>query len=324
MAAKPVKILIVSNSVNDHAYILKHLEKNVFLYSLKCASEISDIIKLLGKNKFDIVLCAEHLTNVDVPSVIAITDKNQAATPVLVVSESATDAAGPLMKYFGAKDYIIKSNIANLIPAIEKFRIHSKTTREIAHELNNLLSVILLQSEVSKNSTKDLSRNLELIKNAGQRATDLTRQLMNLSRKQEVASDATNEMTTERVKGSETIFVVEDQADLRVSLCEALGRTGYTVVEACNGLEALKLIQAYEKPIDLILTDVIMPMMGGRELYEAAKDLQFKAKFIFLSGYTESILFQPGIKFKQVYFLEKPFSKKVLLAKVRSVLDELN
>ena len=123
------------------------------------------------------------------------------------------------------------------------------------------------------------------------------------------------------VGGSETILVVEDENDLRELVCHSLKNSGYTVLEARDGVVALEFLKTYKKPIDLVLTDVVMPNMGGRELSEHAKGLKHKSKFLFLSGYTEDVLLQQGINSGQSQFIEKPFALKTLLNKIRDILE---
>lgn len=140
--------------------------------------------------------------------------------------------------------------------------------------------------------------------------------------KETVKENALAEFQHKNMLGPRTILVVEDQDDLRTTIRDTLRKNDYTVIEACNGEEALELIKSYEKPIDLILTDVIMPKIGGRELVDAAINLQSKAKFIFLSGYTDDVIIREGISSGQSHFLEKPFTQSVLLIKIKNVLME--
>jgi len=124
------------------------------------------------------------------------------------------------------------------------------------------------------------------------------------------------------LRGTETILVAEDETELRELVCETLKNSGYTILEARDGVEALTHITSYQKPIHLVITDVVMPNMGGRELSEKAKGLNFNSKFLFLSGYTEDVLLQQGINSGQSYFLEKPYTMKVLLTRVRSIFEQ--
>ena len=124
------------------------------------------------------------------------------------------------------------------------------------------------------------------------------------------------------LSGSETILVVEDEVDLREIVCETLKKSGYKVLEANDGAEAIERLKTHESAINLVITDVVMPNMGGRELSEKARGLLYYPKFLFLSGYTEDVLLQQGINSGNSYFMEKPFALKVLLSKVRNIFEK--
>jgi two-component system, cell cycle sensor histidine kinase and response regulator CckA len=114
----------------------------------------------------------------------------------------------------------------------------------------------------------------------------------------------------------ETILLVEDEPAVRQLFAQALGRAGYKVHEARNGQEALKVFDQHGDEIDLLLTDLRMPYMGGVELAQALRMRRKTLKLICVSGY-------PGSAETDMPsdFLAKPFSREDLLAKVREVLD---
>ena len=120
--------------------------------------------------------------------------------------------------------------------------------------------------------------------------------------------------------GRETILVVEDDDSLREVVSEYLRRQGYSIVEAGNGPEALNAVDQHAGPLDLLLTDVIMPKMGGPEL--AAKIASRKEMAaIFMSGYTDDAIVNHGFLQADTAFIQKPFSLSALGNKVRQVLD---
>lgn len=124
-----------------------------------------------------------------------------------------------------------------------------------------------------------------------------------------------------QVSGAETILIVEDEDMVRRLASRVLRRQGYAVVEAPNGEEALRVAAAHEGPIDLLLTDVIMPRMGGRELAERLLERHPGIAVVFMSGYTENAIAQHGVLEPGTVLLEKPFTPAALLRTVRSVLD---
>ena len=123
--------------------------------------------------------------------------------------------------------------------------------------------------------------------------------------------------------GSETILLVEDEDPVRRAAVEVLNILGYQVFEAGNGEQAVQIAHVLKKPIHLLLTDVIMPQMNGREVAEAIKTIHPETLVLFMSGYSDDIISDHGILDKNVHFLEKPFTPLTLAKKVRQVLDKL-
>jgi two-component system cell cycle sensor histidine kinase/response regulator CckA len=122
--------------------------------------------------------------------------------------------------------------------------------------------------------------------------------------------------------GTETVLLVEDEAAVRASLRRLLELHGYTVVEARNGAEALKAYEAHEGQIDLVLTDVVMPEMGGLELVEQLRSGRPDLKVLIMSGYSERALTSNGSIPQGTGYLEKPFTAEVLMRRLREVLDQ--
>jgi two-component system cell cycle sensor histidine kinase/response regulator CckA len=124
--------------------------------------------------------------------------------------------------------------------------------------------------------------------------------------------------------GTETILVVEDEADVRRLTSEMLKQQGYTVLEAASGPEAIRLWRDNRGKIDLVLSDVIMPHMSGPEMARELWTLKPDLKVIYMSGYTGETIARHGVLNQGTRFLQKPFTLKTLLRKVRAVLDEKN
>jgi PAS domain S-box-containing protein len=122
-------------------------------------------------------------------------------------------------------------------------------------------------------------------------------------------------------RGSETILVVEDNESLRQLTDEFLASTGYTVLGAQDGVEAIRIAEQHASRIDLMLTDVVMPGMSGRELAQRVAVLRPDIKVLYASGYTSDALLNQGVLEEGVSFLPKPFTRDALAQKVREVLE---
>jgi PAS domain S-box-containing protein len=121
---------------------------------------------------------------------------------------------------------------------------------------------------------------------------------------------------------TETILVAEDETAVRALTCRILRKRGYHVLEARDGNEAVEVANSYHGTINLLVTDVIMPNVGGRELSERLARMRPQVKVLFMSGYTDDQLLQRGVlQSGSGNFLEKPFTPDALARKVREVLD---
>jgi len=124
-------------------------------------------------------------------------------------------------------------------------------------------------------------------------------------------------------RGTETILLVEDDPALREMAAALLGRLGYTVLSAGNGLEALNVThQRATGHIDLLFTDVVMPHMSGKELSDRIQALYPRTKILFTSAYTETAIVHQGVLNPGITLLQKPFTPSALAGKVRAVLDQ--
>lgn len=122
--------------------------------------------------------------------------------------------------------------------------------------------------------------------------------------------------------GSETILIVEDEGALRAVVCRVLRRAGYRVLEANGGQEALSASERHEGKIDLLLTDVVMPEMSGRELAEQLTKRRPGLEVLYMSGYTDDAMVRHGVAEHREALLAKPFDPGKLNQRVREVLDE--
>ncbi len=131
-----------------------------------------------------------------------------------------------------------------------------------------------------------------------------------------------SEALNESLDGTETILLVEDESSLRDLAFAILVRRGYTVLEASNGEEAITVSRKYNGVIHLMLTDVIMPLLNGRELADKLKLERPDMRVLFMSGYTDEAIFRHGVLDSMNAFIQKPFTPISLSKKVREILDE--
>jgi CheY-like chemotaxis protein len=121
-------------------------------------------------------------------------------------------------------------------------------------------------------------------------------------------------------RGSETILLVEDEKGVRELAREYLTSSGYTVIEAENGHTALELASMHVGPIHLLLSDVVMPGISGRELAERVSQIRPGIKIVYMSGYTDQAVVHHGILENDAVLLQKPFTLMTLAAKLREIL----
>jgi CheY-like chemotaxis protein len=123
-----------------------------------------------------------------------------------------------------------------------------------------------------------------------------------------------------RTRGFETVLLVEDDAQVRALVSTALRKNGYRVLEAGNGTEALAVAEQHGGVIDVLLSDVVMPGMGGRQLWERLAPRRPKMKVLFMSGYTTDAIVHHGVQKAELAFIPKPVVPRTLLLKLRQVL----
>ncbi len=124
------------------------------------------------------------------------------------------------------------------------------------------------------------------------------------------------------LNGSETILLVEDDHQVRKLTLAVLKQQGYRVLAAENGKEGLAMLDQHNGPVHLLLTDVIMPEMNGKRLFERISQTYSDVRVLYMSGYTDNVIAHHGVIDPGVHFIQKPFNVKDLAAKVREVLDQ--
>jgi CheY-like chemotaxis protein len=135
-------------------------------------------------------------------------------------------------------------------------------------------------------------------------------------------STAIRELESPNLAGKETILVAEDEDGVRTVMTDMLRKQGYTVIPVPGGTEALVIGSDLATKLDLLVTDIVMPQMGGRELADRLRGYRPGIKVLFVSGYTEGAIVQAGDLAPGTAFLQKPFSPEDLGLKVRELLEQ--
>jgi PAS domain S-box-containing protein len=125
-----------------------------------------------------------------------------------------------------------------------------------------------------------------------------------------------------KLRGTETVLLVEDDGQVRAVACGILRRSGYKVLEARNGGEAMLLCESHPDPIHLLISDVVMPLMSGPELARRVAGTRPEMKVLCMSGYTDDSIVRHGVVDSDVAYLQKPITPENLTRKVREVLDD--
>jgi two-component system cell cycle sensor histidine kinase/response regulator CckA len=126
--------------------------------------------------------------------------------------------------------------------------------------------------------------------------------------------------TATPIHGTQRILVVEDEVDVRVLIREVLSQAGYEVIDAADGLHALTVAASVSGEIDLLLTDVIMPKLSGRELAKRFVKLRPETRVLYMSGYTDDKLGHHGLLDPDIELIQKPLTPDELLRRVRRLL----
>jgi CheY-like chemotaxis protein len=212
----------------------------------------------------------------------------------------------------------------------------NKVAGHVAHELNNLLTVIQINTEFLLESARgnpESAEELDEIQTASKRASILARQLLASSRLEpfdaDVAQTSIGRKLSEKAAASaipkgprvaETILLVEDEAAVRGLAKKVLTQKGYRVLEASDGAIALRIAASHVGEIDLILTDVEMPNLGGRGMVEELRELSPDMRVLFMSGFRKDEVFADAKAAANTPYLQKPFTSETLCTEVRAAL----
>jgi CheY-like chemotaxis protein len=228
-----------------------------------------------------------------------------------------------------------------------------------AHELNNLLTVVRMNADLLESILKDAklaTQEAVDIRHAAERAEVITKKLLLTSRRvlpqptgldhdasslplpgsplkesdEERAEREAAEAQSAKVRrlkhgaptGRETILLVDDEKALRKLGKRVLSEAGYRVLEASDGAQALRVAAEEVGEIDLVVTDVEMPTLGGRGMVDELHELSPGMRVLFMSGYTDNEILRRGIRASEADFLQKPFTAESLREAVRAVLNK--
>jgi hypothetical protein len=137
----------------------------------------------------------------------------------------------------------------------------------------------------------------------------------------EITATTAVQASAATLTGSEIVLLVEDDAAVRPIARRVLERNGYTVLEAHDGRDALRVADQYRQPIQLLVTDMVMPEMSGSEVWTALKRKRPELRVLFMSGYTNDDMIRRGLLDSDSAFLQKPFTPADLARAARDVLD---
>jgi CheY-like chemotaxis protein len=222
------------------------------------------------------------------------------------------------------------------LPRQPRLEDATKTAGLVAHELNNLLTVININTEFLLDSTAEnpaSAEELREIQSAAQRASILARRLLASSRREafdpavvqpKKKTPSRNASTPGKIpptdQVTETVLLVEDEPGVRGLAKRVLTQRGYRVLEADDGAVALRIAAAHVGEIDLVLSDVEMPNLGGRGMVEELKELSPDMRVLFMSGYPKEQVFPEPGRARKMPYLQKPFTADALCDEVRSAL----
>jgi DNA-binding NarL/FixJ family response regulator len=256
--------------------------------------------------------------------------------PVLVLAPTVSTALEDAAIEAGAEavlatDRLTPELLGGLIrQSLARAERRRRGRRHYFHELNNLLAIVNGYSDLLRGriSEQDASfQSLSEIREAGERAGELSRLFLggNAERMPESApvGESPEPSTADPASVPDvhaTVLVVDDERMVRGLVREILAAQGYEVLQAESGPAALALLEDAAKGIDLLLTDVVMPDMNGRELAEQATALRPQLRVLFMSGFTDDAILRHGVSRSDVAFIAKPFTPAALISKITATL----
>ena len=329
MTRKPLRVLLVEDCETDAELLIHALEDGGYDVVFERVDTADGLRAALGRQPWELVLSDYSLPGFSAPAALAIVQELRPEMPFIIVSGTVgEDTAGAALKA-GAVDFLVKGRLVRLIPAIER-ELREVKLRNVKARERDALEEQLRQSQKLEGlglatvygATQQLGGHVAVTSQVGH-GTTFTLYFPG-------ATDATEEMTPAALtpkstkalaQHREVVLVVEDQRAVRQLVSRMLVRHGYTVLEAGGAAEALTLFEQHRATVDLLLTDVVMPKMGGPELANQLCALKPGLRVIFISGFTGEDISRRGPLARNATIVEKPFTAAALLQAVRDALD---
>ena len=348
MTGRVIRVLIVEDSASDAELMVRALRQGGFEIVQECVQTAEAMRAALARQSWDVVLSDYSLPHFDAPAALAVVRATAPDVPFIVVSGSVGEDTAVAVMQAGAADYVMKDRLQRLAPAVthavegaavrrerrqlEEQLQHSQRMEAvgrlaggIAHDFNNVLTAVLGSIELlllDAPPDRPHREELDIIRDAATRAKDLIRQLLAFSARQVLQPAVVDLNRLVRDVAKMLRRLIGEDIKLETLLArKVLERAGYRVLVAAGGAEALDLAERYAGPIHLLLTDVVMPGMNGRELIRRLAPLRPDLRVLYMSGYADEAVAQHGVLDPGTAFLQKPFTPGGLADKVRGVLD---
>jgi len=335
----PLRALVVS-SEPIAAEISGELERGGFAPTLVRVDSEEPFEAALRSGSYDIAICDDGLPALGGPATLRRLKSARPDLPVIVVSSMFGESVAAAAMKAGADDFVARGFLARLAAAVDR-EVRSVSARQVepigrfAHgaalDFEELLNGIVRNTEAllaQVGSEDPLREHLEEISRSAERAAALARQLLALSGRP-MAAPNTNTKEPEPPApavetsplpippGSETVLLVEEEVGVRGLCRKLLEANGYYVLDASGGDQAIELATRFPGPIDLLLTDVVMPGSDGPRVAERVRQIRPEARVLFLAGDSDA---GPARISADRALIQMPFTPQALALRVREAL----
>lgn len=347
------RILLVEDQEVDAILIQRELRRQGLTFTTRRVDREDDMIRALGEFTPDLVISDFTLPGFSGLEALAILRKERPGVPLIFVSGTVVEEAAVEWLKLGVADCVSKDDLARLPASVDRALRESQSTRGrpeaaenmtrarcaeevgslsagMAHDLNNLLAPISMAVSMLRGKPADAERErlLTIIENSTRRASEIVREslaagrrLKTAARRELGAAVAASAGNGRRDGiGGGCILLVDDEETIRFAVKAVLSKQGYRVLTATDGAEALKVFNAQADEITLVLTDLMMPVMGGLALVRAVWQVRPGLPVIMSSGQDEKTrqaeLAAAGIH----HVLNKPYAADILLRTVAEAL----